>query len=68
MSIKLELGEKERKKTFQSPKSDYNLMLHFPRLEPRVCQMRGRICTQVYITLAALLKRNISRRKKFICI
>ena len=67
-SIKLELGEKERKnnvqKTFQSPKSDYNLMLHFPRLESRVCQMRGRICTQVYITLATLLKRNVSIERK----
>ena len=41
-------------------------MLHFPRLEPRVCQMRVRICTQVYITLATLLKRNISRRKKLV--
>ena len=68
MSIQLELGEKERKKFFQSPKSDNNLMLHFPRLEPRVCQMRGRIFTQVYIALAGLLRRNISRRKKFICI
>ena len=64
-SVKLELGEKEIKKTFQSPKSNYNLMLYFPGLEPRVYQMRITICTQVYITLVTLLKRNISQKKRF---
>ena len=49
--LKLELGEKERKKPFQSPKIDYSLMLHFPRLEPKVSQIRVRISTQVNITL-----------------
>ena len=40
-------------------------MLYFPGLEPRVYQMRIKICTQVYITLVTLIKRNISQKKRF---
>ena len=43
-----------------------HLTRHFSRLEPKVSQICETICTQVYITLAILLRYNISWREKFV--